>query len=104
VFLKIAPMKGLARFGKRGKLKPRYIRPFDILSRVGDLAYRLALPPELSQVQNVFHVSVIKKYICDQDHIVSHLELDLSSDLTYEEVPVTILGRKLHMVRIGKCL
>lgn len=99
VFLRVAPMKGIIRFGKRGELRPRYIGPFDILEKVGDVAYRLALPPELSHVHNGFHVSTIRKYISDQDHIISFRDLELSRDLTYEEVPLTILGRKIHFLR-----
>ena len=60
VFLKLSPWKGVVRFGKRGKLSPRYIRPYEIIERVGSLVYRLALPPELSRVHNVFHVSMLR--------------------------------------------
>ncbi|KAL5577107.1 hypothetical protein UlMin_018806 [Ulmus minor] len=70
VFLKIAPMKGVMRFGKKGKLSPRFIGPYEILERVGKVAYRLALPPDLSKVHNVFHVSMLKKYISDPTHIL----------------------------------
>ena len=62
VFLKVMPKKGVVRFGKRGKLAPRYIGPFEILERVGIVAYRLALPPSLSGVHGVFHVSMLRKY------------------------------------------
>ena len=62
VFLKVSPRRGLARFGKKGKLAPRYIGPFDIIERIGQVAYRLALPPQLSGVYNVFHVSLLRKY------------------------------------------
>ena len=65
VFLKISPMKGVTRFGKKGKLAPRYIGPFEILEKINLAAYRLALPPGLNQVQNVFHVSMLRKYIRD---------------------------------------
>ena len=72
VFLKIAPMKGIMRFGKKGKLSPRFIGPFEILERIGDLAYRLALPPNLSGVHNVFHVSMLRKYVYDPSHVLSY--------------------------------
>ena len=66
VFLKVMPKRGVVRFGKRGKLAPRYIGPFEVLERVGTIAYRLALPLSLSGVQKVFHVSMLRKYIPDQ--------------------------------------
>ena len=70
VFLKVMPKRGVVRFGKRGKLAPRYIRPFEILERVGTVAYRLALPPSLSCVHEVFHVSILHKYTPDQTHVM----------------------------------
>ena len=65
VFLKVAPMRGVLRFGKRGKLSPRFIGPFEILERIGAVAYRLALPPTLAAVHNSFHVSMLRKYTSD---------------------------------------
>ncbi|CAA0810069.1 Unknown protein, partial [Striga hermonthica] len=62
-FLRVSPFRGVIRFEKRGKLHPRFIGPFEVLERVGDVAYRLALPPELSSVHNVFHVSMLRKYV-----------------------------------------
>ena len=62
VLLKVSPMKGVMRFGKRGKLSPRYIGPFEVIKRVGEVAYELALPPGLSGVHPVFHVSMLKRY------------------------------------------
>ncbi|KAL5564016.1 hypothetical protein UlMin_033763 [Ulmus minor] len=91
VFLKIAPMKGVMRFGKKGKLSPRFIGPYEILERVGKVAYRLALPPDLSKVHNVFHVSMLKKYISDPTHILQSEPIQVNEDLTYEEKPVQIL-------------
>ncbi|KAK6164024.1 hypothetical protein DH2020_000888 [Rehmannia glutinosa] len=93
IFLKVTPMKGVMRFGKKGKLSPRFVGPFEILERIGDLAYRIALPTALSGVHNVFHVSMLKKYIPDQSHILSYETIDLRKDLTYEERPMRILDK-----------
>ena len=65
VFLKLSPWKGVVRFEKQGKLNPRYIGPFEIVERIGPVAYRLDLPEELSRVYNVFHISMLRKYIPD---------------------------------------
>ena len=77
VFLKIAPMKGIMRFGKKGKLSPRYIGPFEILERIGKVAYKLALPSELVSVHNVFYVSMLKKYIPDPSHVLSQEPIEV---------------------------
>ena len=69
-FLKVMPKRGVVRFGKQGKLTPRYIGPFEELERMGTVAYRLALPPSLSSVHEVFHVSMLQKYTPDPAHIV----------------------------------
>ena len=70
VFLNVMPKKGVVRFGKRGKLSPRYIRPFEVLERVGTVAYWLALPLSLSSVHVVFHVFMLRKYTPDLTHVV----------------------------------
>ena len=77
VFLKVAPMKGVLRSGRKGKLSPRFIGPFEILERVGQVAYRLALPPVLSGVHNVFHVSMLRLYISDPSHVIDFKPLRL---------------------------
>ena len=86
-------MKGLMRFGKKGKLSPRYIRPFEILEKLGDIGYKLALSSSLTIVHIVFHVSMLKKYIKNSSHVLSYEPLILSSDLSYEELPVQIIER-----------
>ena len=70
VFLKVMAKRGVVRFGKRGKLSLRYIRPFEVLERVGTIAYQLALPPSLSSVHAVFHVSMLQKYTPDPIYVV----------------------------------
>jgi hypothetical protein len=93
VFLKISPTKGVIRFGVRGKLSPRFIGPFEITERVGEVAYRLALPPSLEGVHDVFHVSQLRQYVKDPSHVVDHSELQLRSDLSFSEQPVAVIGR-----------
>ena len=99
VFLRVSPWKGVTRFGKRGKLNPRFIGPFEILDRIGTVAYRLALPPSMSRIHNVFHISMLRKYVKDPNHVIE-LEPDvIAEDLTYEEVPVKILDKKEQILR-----
>ncbi|XP_038902486.1 uncharacterized protein LOC120090662 [Benincasa hispida] len=102
VFLKVAPMKGVLRFDKRGKLNPRFIGPFEILERVGLVAYRLALPPSLSAVHNVFHVSMLRKYVADSSHVVDYEPFHLNENLSYEEEPIRILAREVKILRNKK--
>ncbi|KAM6587457.1 hypothetical protein CsatA_010062 [Cannabis sativa] len=101
VFLRVTPRKGLSvkRFGKRGKLSPRYVGPFQILDRVGSVAYRIALPPSLSGVHNLFHVSQLRKYVSDPSHVLSYETLGLQEDLSYNERPVKILDQKDRILR-----
>ena len=84
------PKRGVVRFGKRGKLLSRYIGPFEILERVGTIAYRLALPPSLLSVHEVFHVSMLRKYTQDPTHVVDWGELVVDADGTFKEGPVRI--------------
>ena len=91
--------EGVMRFGKKGKLSPRFIGPFEILSRVGEVAYKLALPPSLSAVHPVFHVSMLRKYIPDESHVISLDSVELGPDLTFEEEPIAILDRQNRKLR-----
>ena len=96
VFLKLSPWKGVVRFGK---LSPRYIGPFEIVERIGPVAYRLDLLEELSRVHNVFHISMQRKYISNPSHVLETPEIELRDDLSYEEQPVQILGREEKELR-----
>ncbi|GAV64392.1 Chromo domain-containing protein [Cephalotus follicularis] len=99
VFLKVSPWKGVQRFGKKGKLAPRYIGPFEILERVEEVAYQLALPPALSNVHNVFHISMLRRYIPDPSHVLDYDTVPVQDDLSCEELPARILDRKTQTLR-----
>ncbi|KAL0549090.1 hypothetical protein IC582_013570 [Cucumis melo] len=99
VFLKVAPMKGVLRFERRGKLSPRFVGPFEILERIGPVAYRLALPPSLSTVHDVFHVSMLRKYVPDPSHVVDYEPLEIDENLSYVEQPVEVLAREVRTLR-----
>ena len=86
------------RFGKKGKLALRYIGPFEIRSKVGEVAYRLVLPPELSRIHLVFHVSILRRYISDPSHILQSQAMKLSKDLTCEEYPISIVDRQVRQL------
>ena len=101
VFLKISPWKGIVRFGKHGKLSPRFIGPYKVIERIGLVAYRLALPPELSQVHDVFHISILRRYRSDPSHILKFcisfrimlykvLCQGLHGDCCYMKIPLTV--------------
>ncbi|XP_058092588.1 uncharacterized protein LOC131239044 [Magnolia sinica] len=92
-------MKGMMRFGKKGKLTPRYIGPFEILERIGEVIYCLALPPQLANVHSVFHVSMLKKYEPDPTNIINWEQIQLRDNATYSEELVQILDRKEQILR-----
>ena len=102
VFLKVSPWKKVMRFGKKGKLSPRFIGPYEVIEKVGPVAYRLALPPELEKIHSVFHVSMLRRYRSDPSHVVSLETIELRPDLTYEEEPVEILAREVKELRNKK--
>ncbi|RVW99491.1 Retrovirus-related Pol polyprotein from transposon 297 [Vitis vinifera] len=91
VFLKVSPIKSIMRFGRKWKLSPHFVGPFEVLKRVDTLAYKVALSPSLSKIHNVFHVSTLRKYIYDPSHVVELEPIQIYEDLTYEEVPVQIV-------------
>ncbi len=99
VFLKVSPWKMIMRFGRKGKLSPHFIVPYEVLERVGPLAYRLALPPELEKIHDVFHVSILRKYRSDPSHILPVEEIEMNPDLTYNEEPIRILAYEVKQLR-----
>ena len=99
VFLKVMPKRGVVRFGKRGKLSPRFIGPFEILERVGTVAYRSALPPSISGVHEVFHVSMLRNYSPDPAHVVDWGQIEVDTDKTFEEGPVCIVDSRDQVLR-----
>ena len=99
VFLKVMPKRGMVRFGKRGKLSPRFIGPFEIFARVSIVAYRLALPPSLSGVHEVFHVSMLRRYTPDLAHVVDLGEIEVDMNGTFEEGPVCIMDSRDQVLR-----
>ncbi|GJZ77138.1 hypothetical protein Tco_0641810 [Tanacetum coccineum] len=99
VMLKVLPWKGVVRFGKWGKLNPRYVGPFKVLEKVREVAYKLELPEELSKVHNTFHVSNLKKYHADKPLAVPLDGLHLDDKLHFVEEPVEIVGRKVKRLK-----
>ena len=99
VFLKAIPKRGVVRFGKRGKLSPRFIGPFEILERVGTVVYRLELPPSMSGVHEVFHVSMLRKYTPDPAHMVDWGQIEIDTGGTFEEGPVCIVDSRDRVLR-----
>ena len=99
VFLKVMPRRGVVRFGKRGKLSPRFIGPFEILERVGIVSYRLALPPNMLGVHEVFQVSMLRKYTLDPTHVVDWGQIEVDTDGTFEEGPVCIVDSRDQVLR-----
>nr|GEZ72961.1 putative reverse transcriptase domain-containing protein [Tanacetum cinerariifolium] len=99
VMLKISPWKGVVRFGKRGKLNPRYVGPFKVLERIGDVSYKLELPEELSRVHNTFHVSNLKKCHADEPLAVPLDGLHFDDKLHFVEETVEIVDREVKRLK-----
>jgi hypothetical protein len=91
VYLKVSPIQGMRRFKVKGKLSPRFIGPFKILKRVGEMAYQLELPNHLSDIHDVFHVSQLKECVCVPEEYLPMEELSVQGDLPYTEHPIKII-------------
>ncbi|WMV51166.1 hypothetical protein MTR67_044551 [Solanum verrucosum] len=92
-------MKGVMRFGKKGKLSPRYIGPYRIAKRISDVVYELELPQELAAVHPIFHISMLKKCMGDHLLIIPTENIGIKDNLSYKEIPVQILDRQVHKLR-----
>ncbi|XP_070025712.1 uncharacterized protein [Nicotiana sylvestris] len=102
VLLKVSPMKGVMRFGKKGKVSHWFIGPFEVLWRIGEVAYELTFPPSLSSVHPIFHVSMLRKYIGDPSDVLNFSTVQLDDDLTYDVEPVAILGHQVKEYKMSK--
>ena len=99
VFLKVSPWKKVMRFEKKGKLSPGFIGPYEVIEKVGPVAYRLALPLELEKIHNVFHVSLLRRYKSNLSLVVYSETIELRPDLMYEDELVEILAREVKELR-----
>jgi hypothetical protein len=100
VYLKVLPMRGVWRFGNKGKLSPRYVGSFQVLKKVSPVAYKIEMPPSLASVHDVFHVSQLRKCVHDSSHVINYEPLDIQPNLTYEELPMQVLDRKEQQLKI----
>ncbi|XP_073221468.1 uncharacterized protein [Cicer arietinum] len=103
VFLRVTPTTGVGRALKMRKLTPRFIGPYQILKRVGNVAYQIALPPSLSNLHSVFHVSQLRKYIFDPSHVIESDKVQIKENLTFETLPLRIEDQKTKELR-GKTI
>ena len=99
MFLKVSPWKKILCFGRKGKLSPRFIGPYEILERVGPVEYRLALPLELAKLHDVFHVSMLWRYRSDTSHILPVQDIQVQEDFTFDEEPKAIMAREVKQLR-----
>ncbi|GKB08200.1 hypothetical protein Tco_0836484 [Tanacetum coccineum] len=99
VMLKVSPWKGVIRFGKQGKLNPRYIGPFKVLAKVGTIAYRLKLPDQISHVHSTFHISNLKKCLSDEPLAIPLDEIQIDDKLNFIEKPVKIMNREFKSLK-----
>ena len=99
MFLKVSPWKKILCFGRKGKLSPRFIGPYEILERVGSVAYHLALPLELAKLHDVFHVSMLRRYRSDTSHILPIQDIQVQEDFTFDEEPKAILDHEIRQLR-----
>ncbi|GJY21673.1 putative reverse transcriptase domain-containing protein [Tanacetum coccineum] len=99
VMLKVSPWKGVMQFKNKGKLSPRFIGPFKILKRVGEVAYTLELPEEMRGIHNTFHVSYLRKCLADESSVITLDEVEINPESTFQEEPITILVRKSRQLR-----
>ena len=99
VFLKVSPWRKVLRFEKKRKLSPRFIGPYEVLERIGPVVYRLALPPELTKLHDVFHVSLLRKYRYDESHILLVQDIQVQPDFTFDEEPKALLDHEVKQLR-----
>ncbi|KAG8501036.1 hypothetical protein CXB51_003110 [Gossypium anomalum] len=99
MFLKVSPWKKILIFGCKSKLSPRFIEPYEIIERIGPVAYRLVLPSELEKIHNVFHVPMLQRYRSDPSHIISLIEIEIRLDMTYGEKSIKVLAREVKQLR-----
>ena len=97
--MKVSPWRKILWFGKKRNLSPRFIRLYEIVERIGPVAYRFALPPELAKLHNVFHVSMLRKYHFDESHILLVQDVQVQSNFPYDEESNAILAREVKQLR-----
>ena len=99
VILKVSPWRKILHFGNKGKLSLRFIEPYEIFERIGPATYRLALPPQLAKLHNVFHVSMLRRYRSDESHILLVQDVQVQSDFSFDEEPKSILAHEVKKLR-----